>query len=962
MFTFATVFTVTKQEHQIQTMKRISLLISAFLLFLGNLHAQMMPQFPTIPNDTETRVGKLDNGLTYYLRHNEKPEHVADFYIAQRVGSLQEDDSQRGLAHFLEHMAFNGSRHFNGNGIIDFTRGLGVAFGKDLNAYTSIEQTVYRICNVPTQRQTALDSCLLILSDWSNGLSLLPEEIDKERGVIHGEWAMRNNAIQRLVERNLPQLFPGSKYGERLPIGLMAVVDSFQPQTLRAYYEKWYHPEHQAIIVIGDIDIDHTEKTIKELFGGIKAHDNAAHVEPVAVPDNDNMICIIDKDKEMQYTMLELDMKSDPMPREMRNTQFAYLFNYMTNMTCSMFNERMNELVREPDCPFLQLVMNYAPYIGVTTMKDAMTVECVPKEGKEKEALAAAVRELRRIKAYGFTAGEFLRAKENIMSQKEKAYSNRNKRKNDEFYGACLANYLNGNAMPDADTDYKQWQTISQMIPLEAINQMCAQAVSIDEDKNLVLICFAQEKDGAQYLTEADAKKVIADARAEKVEAWVDNAKDEPLIAEMPKAGKIVKEKKNDTFGYTELTLSNGARVCLKKTDFKDDEIILQGWAPGGSWQYGAADYSNLKIFENVVSTYGMGNFSNSELQKALAGKQCRLSIGLGNRYNNVNGNTTPKDAETLMQLLYLTFTAPQKDEKTYATLMNTLETVLKNRDLQPETAISDSLTKYLTCDNERFKQLQVSDLKNISADRCLEITREQFSDVSDYVFTIIGNFEEAEMQRLVCQYIGALPSKKNGKKNTADMRTLFSGDIQCDFDRKMETPKPYVALCFKGEAAHTLRNRILASFAGEVLQMQLLKEVREDAGAAYNIGASAYLDTEPEKSFALLRIGAPISTPEKVDTALLLIDKCVADMVRQADTDMVEKVRANLLKQADINARRNNTWQGIIETWYIYGLDVCTDYKKIVSEVTPEEVSAFLRDNILKYDNKLKVVMRPAK
>ena len=943
-------------------MKRFSLLISALTLIVGSLHAQMMPQFPVIPNDTATRVGKLDNGLTYYLRHNEKPEHVADFYIAQRVGSLQEDDSQRGLAHFLEHMAFNGTRHFNGSGILDFTRGLGVAFGKDLNAYTSIEQTVYRICNVPTQRQSALDSCLLVLSDWSNGLLLLPEEIDKERGVVHGEWAMRSNAMQRLVEKNMPQLFPGSKYGERLPIGLMAVVDSFQPQTLKAYYEKWYHPEHQAIIVIGDIDVDHTEKVIKEMFGGIKAHDNAAHVEPVAVPDNDNMICIIDKDKEMQYTVLELDMKCDPMPREMRNTQFAYLFNYITSMTCSMFNERMNELVREPDCPFLQLSMSYNPYCGMTTTKDALTVEGVSKEGKEKETIAAAVRELRRIKEHGFTAGEFLRAKENFMSQKEKAYTNRNKRKNDEFYNACLSNYLKGNAMPDADMNYNQWQTISQMIPLEAINQTCGQAVTINEDKNLVFICFAQEKDGAQYLTEADVKKVIADARMEKVEAWVDNAKDEPLIAEMPKTGKVVKEKKNDTFGYTELTLSNGVRVCLKKTDFKDDEILLQGWTSGGSWQYGAADYSNIKVFDNVVSTYGMGNFSNNELQKALAGKQCRLGIGMGERYNNVSGNTTPKDAETMMQLLYLAFTAPQKDEKTYATLMTTLETVLKNRDLQPETALSDSITKYLTCGNERFSQLQMSDLKNVSADRCLEITREQFSDVSDYVFTIIGNFDEAEMQRLVCQYIGALPSKKKGKKNTEDLRTLFSGDIQCDFDRKMETPKPYVVLCFKGEAEHTLRNRILASFAGEVLQMQLLKEVREDAGAAYSIGASAYLNTEPEKTFTLLRIAAPISTPEKVDTALTLIDKCLDDLMRNADTDMVEKVRANLLKQADINARKNNTWQGIIEAWYKYGLDVSTDYKKIVSEVKAEEISAFLRERILHEGNKLKVVMRPEK
>ena len=944
-------------------MKRISLLIFAFALMVSGMRAQMMQQMPAaIPNDTATRVGKLDNGLTYYLRHNERPEHVADFYIAQRVGSLQEDDSQRGLAHFLEHMAFNGSTHFKGNGIIDFTRGLGVAFGKDMNAYTSIEQTVYNICNVPTARRSALDSCLLILSDWSNGLLLLPEEIDKERGVIHGEWAMRSNAMQRLVERNLTQLFPGSKYGERLPIGLMAVVDSFQPQTLRAYYEKWYHPEHQAIIVIGDIDVDHTEKVIKEYFGGIKAHDNAAHVVPVAVPDNDSLICVIDKDKEMQYSMLEFDVKINPVPRELRGTQLSYVYGYSTSMMCSMFNERMNELVREPDCPFLQLSMSYGPYCGMTSTKDALSVIAVPKEGKEKEAMATAVREVRRVKEYGFTAGEFLRAKEEFMSRKEKSYSNRNKRKNDEFYRACLDNYIDGDAMPDAETNYQMWQAVSQLVPLEGVNQFCANMLTIDNDKNMVFICFAQEKDGAEYLTENDVKAIVADARAEKVEAWVDNAKDEPLIAAMPKAGKIVKEKKNDIFGYTELTMSNGARVCLKKTDFKDDEILLSGWAPGGSWQYGAADYGNLKLFNAVASTFGMGNFSNSELEKALAGKQCRVNIGLSNRYNEVSGSTTPKDAETMMQLLYLAFTAPQKDEKTYTTLINTVETVLKNRDLQPETALLDSVTKYLTCDNARFSNVQVADLKNVSADRCMEIAREQFSDAGNYVFTVIGNFDETDMRRLACQYIGALPSKKNVNKETADQRTLFSGNPSCDFMRKMETPKPYVTLYYKGEAEHTLRNSVLASFVGEVLQMKLLKEVREDAGAAYSIKASAYLDTQPEKTFAMLIVNAPISTPEKVDTALMLIDKNLDDVARQTEADMVEKVRTNLLKQADINARKNSTWSGLIEKWYISGIDMMTDYKKIVGEITPDDVSSFLRNNILSHDNRLKVVMRPVK
>ena len=317
--------------------KILTLLVMAFALMS---QAQTIPPLPT---DPATRIGKLDNGLTYYIRHNEYPEHVANFYIAQRVGSIQEEDSQRGLAHFLEHMAFNGSQHFKENGLIEYLRTLGVAFGADLIVYTSIEQTVYNIDNVPTTRQTALDSCLLVLQDWSNGLLLLSEEIDKERGVIHGEWAMRHSANQRLFERNLPKLYPDSKYGYRLPIGTMEVVDNFKPEELRAYYRKWYHPRNQAIIVIGDIDVDHTEAMVKKLFSGIKAGENSVDSEPLPVADNNEAIFIFDKDKEMQYSMMMLDMKSDPMPRELKGTQMAYVQSYLTNIICSMFNSHMNE-------------------------------------------------------------------------------------------------------------------------------------------------------------------------------------------------------------------------------------------------------------------------------------------------------------------------------------------------------------------------------------------------------------------------------------------------------------------------------------------------------------------------------------------------------------------------------------------------------------------------------------------
>jgi len=739
----------------------------------------------------------------------------------------------------------------------------------------------------------------------------------------------------------------------------MEVVDSFTPSTLRAYYEKWYHPENQALIVIGNVDVDHTEQMIRQMFGGIKAHANAAQVTPVPVPDNEQAIYITDKDKEMPYTIIEIEMKADPLPRELRQTQMAYVHQYLTSMICSMFGNRMNEQVREPDCPFMQLSLGYGQYGGLSSTKDAFVLNAMPKDGKDKETLAAAVRELRRIKLHGFTAGEYVRAKEEFLSGKEKAYTNRDKRKNSEFYSACLNNYISGYAMPDAETTYQLWQMIAQSISLDMINQTLAQVITIDSDKNMMVLCFSQDKEGKETFSENDLKNIIAASRAEKVTAWVDNTKNEPLIKEMPKAGKIVKEKMLDKFGYTELTLSNGAKVCLKKTDFKDNEILLRGWAQGGTWQYGEKDYTNMTLFYDVTETFGLGNFTNSELYKALAGKQCSLSVGMGNRENNVSGSSTPKDFETMMQLLYLHFTAPQKDEKTYGTLISIVETALKSRDLNPEAALQDSISYYIGQGNKRYANIKVDDLKNVSLDRCMEIMREQFSNVNNFTFTITGNFDEQQARQLVCQYIGSLPGK--GKTvQTKDERTLFNGNINCDFKRKMEAPKPSMIQVYKGTTEYTLRNSILASFVGEVLTAKLMKVVREDSSAVYSINANANINAEPEKSYAMLTISAPISTPEKTDLVLELADWCVKEVAEKADLESVENVRKNMLKQHDINLRNNGTWPSMLRTWYCWGIDSLTDYKEIVSEITPEDVSAFLRDNILSGGNKLRVVMRP--
>ena len=631
-------------------MKRLFI---ALLLMMVAFSANMVmaQQMPPIPVDPEVRIGKLDCGLTYYIRHNDYPEHRVNFYIAQRVGSIQEEESQRGLAHFLEHMAFNGSEHFNGEGkgIIDYTRSLGVEFGRNLNAYTSIAETVYNINDVPSTRQSAIDSCLLILKDWSNGLLLTDEEIDKERGVIHEEWRLRRSANQRMMERQLETLYPGSKYGRRMPIGLMSVVDSFPYQELRDYYHKWYRPDNQALVIVGDVDVNHIEAQIQELFKDCKLDPNAAQVVEEPVPDNEEPIIVIDKDKEQQTSTVQLMFKHDAVPREDKASIEYLLTNYIKSMAASMFNSRMGEKAMEPDCPFL---MGYA-YDGnylYSQNKGAFNMICMPKEGMVEAATEALVTEAMRAAKHGFTETEYARCREEILSSLESRYNERNKIYNGSLASEYYRNYLDGEPIPSIEQEYQLVNQILPMIPVEAVNEVLPELITTD-GKNMVIVNFNQEKDDAVYATPEAMLTAVNNGLNAEVEAFVDNVRQEPLIPKLPKKGKIKKERYNSQFDYKELELSNGARVILKPTKFKDDEIMMNARQRGGASLYGEKDRLNAAMSGFISMVSGMGEFSSTELEKALAGKQVSVNVGMGSYYDDVSASSTVKDLETMFQL-----------------------------------------------------------------------------------------------------------------------------------------------------------------------------------------------------------------------------------------------------------------------------------------------------------------------
>ena len=938
-------------------MKVRMFLAAVLTMFSATAAVAQEMQMPPIPVDPAVRIGKLDNGLTYYIRHNDYPEHVANFYIAQRVGSINEEESQRGLAHFLEHMAFNGSEHFKGNGIIEFCRSLGVEFGSDLNAYTSIDQTVYRVCNVPTKRATALDSCLLILKDWSNGLALEPEEIDKERDVVHNEWRLGEGPSQRMLQRALPKTYPGSKYGERLPIGLMSVIDSFKPQTLRAYYQKWYRPDNQAIIVVGDVDVNHMEDKIKELFAGIKVDPNAPKVVPEAVPDNKEAIYVYEKDKEMQMANVWVMMKHEATKPEEKASMAYLIQDYAVSVISQMINQRLSEMTQDAACPFFQGFADDANYL-LSRTKDCFELIGIPKEGKEMETLQVLYREAKRAREFGFTATEYERAKADYLSSLEKQYTNRDKRKNDEFGNAYRDHYLNNEPIPPLDVLYQTMQQIAPNIPVQAINQMLPQLIT-PTDSNLVVMIMAQDKEGKVHPTEQDMAAAIAAARAEKLEAYVDNVKDEPLLdVATIKKGKITKETENKTFGYKELTLSNGATVILKKTDFKDDEVQMQAFAKGGKSLYGEADYTNLKVFDTAIGMSGLGNFSSTELQKALAGKNVNADLSLANTRQYLTAHSTPKDIETMFQMSYLYFTNVKKDDKQFQNLMTQLDMALKNKSLSPDAVFSDSVAATTYGHNPRFNNIDVKDLKDINYDRILAIAKERFQNAGQFTFVIAGNFDEQTIRPLIEQYIASLPATKAKPEQFKEVITFAKGEVVNQFKVKTESPKATAREMWYAEMPYTLDNIVKLDAVGQVLSMIYLKTIREDESAAYSCGAAGHFNIGTNQPKALLQAYCPMN-PDKSELAVRLLHEGIQNMAKQVDADQLQKVKDYMLKQADIDAKQNSYWINTITTFKEYGLDVYTDYKKTVEALTVDSVRDFL-NQLLKSGNHVEVIMTP--
>ena len=925
-----------------------NLLIIAFVVCC-NFQQALAQQMPPIPIDSNVRIGKLDNGLTYYIRKNNLPAERADFYIAQKVGSIQEEENQRGLAHFLEHMCFNGTTHFPGDALKQYLERIGVKFGENLNAYTSVDETVYNISNVPVNTPGAIDSCLLILHDWSNDLTLDPKEIDKERGVINEEWRTRMSAVQRFQEKLLPAMFAGTKYATCFPIGTMDVVMNFKPQTLRDYYEKWYRPDLQGIVVVGDVDVDAIEAQIKKLFADVPAQPNAAKREYYPVNDNKEPIVLIARDKEQPHIQAIIFNKHEATPDSEKGNMNYLIQDYAIDLINNMLNARLNELLQAGNPPYIY-AGTYDGDFFVAKTKQAFTGIVVCKEDAVENGITTLVREMERARQFGFTESEYQRARAEYLRNMESDYNERDTRRNEEYIDEYVRHFLDNEPIPGIENEYAIINQIAPAISVQALNQMMQMLIT---DTNQVVAIFGPEKEELKMPTEEAIKKILKDVKAEKLTPYVDKVSDEPLMKETPKGGKIISEQKDDVFGTTMLTLSNGVKVIIKKTDFKADEITMKGVSLGGSSLFPNSEIININGLD-AVSAGGLGNFSAVDLEKVLAGKRASVSYGIGDKTETVNGYCSPKDFETMMQLTYLTFTAPRRDDEAFASYKNRNKAALLNQEMNPNVAFSDSITFALQMGHPRTIRMKADMIDNMDYDKILAMYQDRYKDASDFTFILVGNVDVESMKPLIAEYLGALPAinrKESFKDNKIEYR---KGVYKNEFVREQETAKASNFVSFIGTCKYDLKNSILQDMTCQIMDLVYTEKVREDEGGTYGVyvGVSKY-----PKEIAGIQIVFD-TAPSKREKLMKIIFAEIERISKEGPSEAnLNKVKEFILKKHAEDLKENSYWMGSIDEYLFTGMNPIKDYEQIVNSITAKDIQKFASD-LFKQKNEIEVSM----
>ena len=906
--------------------------------------------------DPEVRYGHLDNGLTYYIRHNEQPKQRCEFHIAQAVGAILEEDHQNGLAHFLEHMAFNGTQHFPGKGIINYFESVGVNFGGNINAYTSIDETVYRLSDVPTYREGIVDSALLVMRDWSCGLLLLPEEIDAERGVILEEWRTGRTARRRIWKELNAKMYPGSQYAKRDVIGDTAVINNFAYQALRDYYHKWYGPDNQAIIVVGDINVDTIEAKIKALWADVPERTNRDERPLYTVENNTAPLVAIVTDPEAEGGRITLEYKADQLPAAIQGTQQEYFINLVRELACDMLNNRFSELALDPNASFTGAGCYYGECVK---LRDAFEAIVIPKEGRETEAYNDLVFQLEKMRRYGFTNAELDRVKSEKLSSMEKYYNERNTRKNIALARECIRHFEDGEVMPGAQWEYEFVNACLPLINLETVNQV---AESFVHDNPTVAIS-GPEKEGVNIPSDETILASLAGMKELAIEAPQEEVIDTRLVKRTPRKGKIKTVTRNESLGTTEWLLGNGIKVVFRPTEFKADEILMQAFSKGGFSQVKTEDLPSAQLATAVIGMSGIGRFNATQLEKALTGKTVSVNPEISENVERINGSSSVKDFETLLQLSYLYFTAPRRDEQAYQTLIGMLRNQLMNRDKNPKVTFSDSIQMMASNHSPRTIIMDTTVLERVSLDKALQIYRERFANPADFTFVFVGNInpEDPQVQALVCQWLGSMKTKKKQREEVVNHHETVALGLQKNyFSREMQTTTASNRIQYTSyDMPYTMANDLNMEIIGRILSTRYLESIREREGGSYGVGTYGYMTILPVPRAALLMQFD--TDPKKQERLMEIIHEEVQTIIDNGPlaTDL-QKEKESMLKDYQEDLEKNSYWRQALYMYYLYGQNNITDYRPAVEAITAETVQQTLQ-KLVSAGNMFEVVMFPA-
>ena len=893
-----------------------------------------------LPQDPDVRKGTLKNGMTYYIRHNAKEAGLADFYIAQRVGSILEEPRQRGLAHFLEHMAFNGTKNFPGKngkpGIVPWCESIGVKFGANLNAYTSIDQTVYHIGSAPLVREGIIDSCLLVLHDWSHYLLLEDEEIDKERGVIHEEWRTRRAgmAVQRMQEDVLPIIYQGTKYEDCMPIGSMDIVDHFPYQDLRDYYQKWYRPDLQAIVVVGDIDVDKMEKKIKKVFSSIPMPKKPAERIYYPVGDNDKMIVAIEKDAEQPIVLCHLYQKRDATPDSEKDSEAYLRDSYIDDLISTMLNDRFAELRQQPSSP-VQSATGRASTFFISRTKEAFALSISCKQDNILGGIIAAVGVAEQARQHGFTQGELERAKSLYLNAAERRVKMRDDYRNSHYVNACVSNFLTGEPLVSVEYELENTRKLDRDVTLEEVNAATRELIT---DQNQVVVMYAPDREEVVLPTEGQIEQVILATQRLNYAPYTEQQLADRLIDQLPQPGSIASEKPYK-HGFTEFTLSNGMKVYTRKTDFNADAVSLEMEGEGGTSLYGDEDIPNFSLISSCVSEAGVGDFDIITLRKMLMGKSVRVSPSVGSKSQGINGSSSVKDMKTMFELAHLYFTSPRRDTTAFNEFISRNRSFLTNRNASPKVDYNDSIRAILYGHHPLMEPVVQSTLDHVSYDRILEIYKERFSDASNFKTVIIGNYDENELRQLLCQYLATLPSTgKHEQTDYSNIPQVIGGQSVHKFSKKMATPLANVSIFYTADVPFTAQSDLELDFLKRCLSIAYTDSVREEKGGTYGVSVDFELakDDQPNATFKI----SYNADPDRYEELNPIIYQQLQNIADNGPLESsMDKVKLYLTKQYAQMAISNDYWSYIIWHELDDDVDFDRDYCKMVENMTAADV-----------------------